>query len=135
MKWIDQQSQDVGVGMDAREFAEIRKKLNKTQKDMAALLGVSVKAIHSYEQGWRSIPDHIKRQVYFLVSSREGDGRECWTVVDCPADRKEKCPAFEFKAGKLCWFINGTLCQGKVHKTFDEKMQVCKCCDVLQERL
>lgn len=124
-----------GVTMDAREFSEIRKKLNKTQKDLAILLGVSVKAVHSYEQGWRSIPDHVKRQIFFLISKREDNARECWTVVGCPDERKEKCPAFEFKAGKLCWFINGTLCQGKVHKNFDEKMQVCKCCDVLQTNL
>ena len=64
------------------------------------------------------------------------DGK--WTRVwegNRPADRKEKCPAFEFKAGQMCWFISGTACQGKVHKTFDEKMNVCRCCDVLQDRL
>jgi DNA-binding XRE family transcriptional regulator len=121
--------------MDACEFTEIRKKLNKTQKEMAQLLGVSVKAVHSYEQGWRSIPDHVARQIYFLISKRGDDGKECWTVLDCPDERKEKCPAFEFKAGKLCWFINGTLCSGKVHKTWEEKMKVCKQCNVLQDNL
>jgi DNA-binding XRE family transcriptional regulator len=119
--------------MDASEFSEIRKKLNKTQKEMAALLGVSVKAVHSYEQGWRSIPDHVARQIFFLISRKEDNARECWTVVDCPNERKEKCPAFEFKAGTLCWFINGTLCDGKVHKTWDEKMKVCRKCGVLQD--
>ena len=121
--------------MDAREFTEIRKRLNRTQKDMAVLLGVSVKAVHSYEQGWRSIPDHVKRQIYFLVFRGESVAGPCWSVVGCPEERKAKCPAFEFKAGQMCWFISGTACQGKVHKTFDEKMNVCRCCDVLQDRL
>ncbi|MBU1169523.1 MAG: helix-turn-helix domain-containing protein [Proteobacteria bacterium] len=121
--------------MDAQEFAEIRKKLNKTQKEMALLLGVSVKAIHSYEQGWRSIPDHVKRQIYFLISKREDNAKECWTVLSCPDERKEKCPAFEFNAGKLCWFINGTLCDGQVHKTWDEKIKSCRHCDMLQDNL
>lgn len=51
--------------MDKKEFAQVRKKIGKTQKQLAALLGVSLKAIHSYEQGWRSIPSHIERQVFF----------------------------------------------------------------------
>jgi DNA-binding XRE family transcriptional regulator len=42
--------------MESTDFKEIRAKLVKTQKEMAQLLGVSIKAIHSYEQGWRKIP-------------------------------------------------------------------------------
>jgi hypothetical protein len=33
--------------MDSKEFIYFRKKLNKTQKQMAQLLGTSLKAIHS----------------------------------------------------------------------------------------
>lgn len=49
--------------MDKAEFKLLRKKLNKTQKQMAQLLGVSIKAIHSYEQGWRTVPGAVERQV------------------------------------------------------------------------
>ncbi len=38
--------------MDKNEFYWFRKKLQKTQKDMAQLLGTSLKAVESYEQGW-----------------------------------------------------------------------------------
>ena len=61
---------------------------------MAQLLGTSIKAIHSYEQAWRSIP------------------------------------AWEFKAGDLCWFINGTVCEGMVQKGWQEKMKICQSCEV-----
>ena len=54
--------------MDNKEFICIRKKLNKTQKQMALLLGTSIKAIHSYEQGWRTVPPSAERQMFFLVS-------------------------------------------------------------------
>ncbi len=37
--------------MDIKEFNKLRKKLNKTQQQMAQLLDVSVKAVQSYEQG------------------------------------------------------------------------------------
>ena len=45
--------------MDSKEFKKLRKKLNKTQKEIAQLLGLSVKAVHSYEQVWRNISPHV----------------------------------------------------------------------------
>ena len=53
--------------MDKAEFRKFRKKLNKTQAQMAQLLGISLKAVHSYEQGWRRVPTAVERQMYFLV--------------------------------------------------------------------
>jgi transcriptional regulator with XRE-family HTH domain len=117
--------------MGAREFVEMRKRLNKTQKEMALLLGVSVKAIHSYEQGWRSIPDHVKRQIYFLATTGRDTARNCWTVKACPDDVRDKCPAYEFRVGSLCWFIHGTLGQGSRHDSWDEKIKQCKQCVML----
>ena len=37
--------------MDSEKFTYIRKKPNKTQKEMAEMLAISIKAVHSYEQG------------------------------------------------------------------------------------
>ena len=54
--------------MDNKEFAAFRKALKKTQKQIAELLGTSIKAVHSYEQGWRKVPAHVERQLFFLVS-------------------------------------------------------------------
>ena len=120
--------------MESKEFSQFRKKLKKTQKQMAELLGTSLKAIHSYEQGWRTIPTHVERQLYFLLSrARDGQARQkpCWTIKKCPPGQKKKCPAWEFRSGKLCWFINGTICEGTPHKNWKEKMEVCRNCEVL----
>ena len=54
--------------MDKSEFRRLRKILHKNQKQMAQLLGVSLKAVHSYEQGWRVVPPAVERQLYFLAS-------------------------------------------------------------------
>lgn len=120
--------------MDSEEFAVFRKKLNKTQKQMANLLGVSIKAIHSYEQGWRSVPPHVERQMFFLMARKRGvikAQKPCWTVKKCPAKQKKDCPAWEFQAGKFCWFVNGTICCGTAHEKWKEKMKVCRSCTVL----
>ena len=119
--------------MNSKEFIYLRKKINKTQKQLAQLLGTSIKAVHSYEQGWRSIPSHVERQMFFLVSRirEDGKGQEaCWTLKDCPNERKEQCPAWEFDVGGLCWFINGTICKGTTQKNWKEKMEICRSCDV-----
>ncbi len=68
--------------MDSKEFAVFRKKLDKTQKAMANLLGVSIKAIHSYEQGWRTIPPHVERQMFFLMARKRGIAKSAKTVLD-----------------------------------------------------
>ncbi len=59
--------------MDSEKFLQARKRLGKTQRKMAELLGTSLKAVHSYEQGWRSVPGYVERQLYFLISRIRGD--------------------------------------------------------------
>jgi len=122
--------------MDKIEFAKARKRLSKTQKELASLLGVSLKAIHSYEQGWRTIPAHVQRQIFFLLSSQRRQDlnlKPCWERKKC--ERKEECPAWEFQAGHLCWFICGTLCDCTSEKGHKEKLKICQQCEVLTNLL
>ncbi|RLF57784.1 MAG: transcriptional regulator [Thermoplasmata archaeon] len=118
--------------MDRTEFSQARKIMNRTQRQMATLLGTSIKAIHSYEQGWRSIPVHVERQIYFLLSRMRDQkgGKSCWVAKRCPPERKIRCPAWEFRSGNLCWFINGTICEGVAQSTWKEKMKICRSCEV-----
>ena len=118
--------------MESKEFIGIRKKLNKTQKELALLLGTSLKTVRSYEQGWRNIPTHAERQLYLLISRKNSNNKQkpCWFVKKCPSERKEQCPAWEFQAGKLCWFVCGTICEGTIQKNWDEKMEICRSCEI-----
>jgi len=122
--------------MELEIFLQARKTLGKTQKEIAELLGVSLKTIHSYEQGWRTIPPHVERQMLFLLSQRRENTtkpKPCWVVKNCPPVRKKSCPAHEFNAGKLCWMVTGTICENKVQKSWQEKMKICRKCEVVQE--
>jgi DNA-binding XRE family transcriptional regulator len=123
--------------MDKQRFAKIRAYLGKTQKQMAQLMGISTKAISSLEQGWRNITPHIERQIYFLLSRKtimEGKiSADCWEVRQCPEDKRQKCPAWEFSCGQLCWFINGTICNGETQVNWQKKMNMCKQCEVFQK--
>lgn len=124
--------------MDSDEFLKARKVLGKTQKKTAELLGLSIKAVHSYEQGWRKIPSHVERQIFFLLSRARGKDvklKSCWTLKKCPQERRKQCPAWEFQAGRLCWFINGTICECKSMENWNEKMIKCRSCEVLADLL
>ncbi|PIE56172.1 MAG: transcriptional regulator [Desulfobulbus propionicus] len=123
--------------MKRENFSRGRIQLGKTQKELARLLGVSQKAVQSYEQGWRNVPLHVERQLYFLlVNQRLAGGsrrRDCWTVKKCQV--KKQCPVWEFKSGHLCWFLSGTLCEAAPGKTWKNKIEACRSCNVLTDFL
>ena len=124
--------------MEKHELAEIRKHLGKTQKQLAQLLGVSLKSIKSFEQGWRNIPAYIERQALFLLVANESlnkNNKPCWEIKKCPEAIRQNCPAWELKVGQLCWFINGTICEGKVQKDWAEKMKICRKCKVFKSMI
>jgi len=54
--------------VDKTELSQIRHHLGKTQWQMAQLLGAFLKALESFEQGWRNIPVHIERQALLLMA-------------------------------------------------------------------
>jgi hypothetical protein len=59
----------------------------------------------------------------------------CWDIKNCPNEKREKCPAWELQGGHLCWFINGTVCEGKVQKNWKTKMETCKEADKMTSKL
>lgn len=121
--------------MNGRELSKLRDHLGKTQAQMADLLGVSYTTMQSYEQGWRKIPTHAERHALFLLVMKKSSDEKapsCWEVKKCPPEIRARCPAWEFQCGHLCWFINGSFCQGKVHKTWKTRMRRCRKCEVFR---
>ena len=119
--------------MKGKDFCSIRKNLGKTQKQMSEILGVSLKAIQSFEQGWRRIPAQVERQTLFLLAIKMASREEtssCWEIRRCSRQMLENCPAWEFKSGHLCWFVNGTICQGKPQGSWSQKILLCRKCEV-----
>jgi hypothetical protein len=118
--------------MDSREFLALRQRLQKTQKEMSQLLGISLRAVQSFEQGWRKVPTHVERQMLFLSAMKRGfeNRRACWEIRGCSLPVREACPAWEFGVGQLCWFLSGTLCQGKAQRSWAQKIKICRKCRV-----
>jgi len=124
--------------MEKFEFSRIRRHLGKTQSQLARLLGTSSKAIQSFEQGWRNVPVHTERQLLLLLVLKSSLGKKtkpCWVIRKCPPKTKQDCPAWEFRAGHICWFINGTSCRGEVQESWTKKMKICCRCQVFRSML
>ncbi|MFC1846527.1 helix-turn-helix domain-containing protein [Chloroflexota bacterium] len=119
--------------MQSEEFSKIRNVLGKTQKQLAQILCASPKAIQSFEQGWRNVPKHIEREMLLLLSLKthfNEDTLSCWDIKNCPGEWRDNCIVWELKAGHLCWFLSGTFCQGSIHTNWDDKIKLCRKCEI-----
>jgi DNA-binding XRE family transcriptional regulator len=123
--------------MNGDEFARLRASLGKSQRELAELLGLSLKAVESYEQGWRNVPAHVERLMYFLLFKLNEQSLKsedpCWKSKACPDETRAKCVAFVAKEGRFCWFFTGRLCAAAKSGEADERG--CYSCEVFSRML
>jgi DNA-binding XRE family transcriptional regulator len=120
--------------MNRKELSQVRRHLGRTQMEMAQLLGVSVKGIQSFEQGWRGIPAATERELLMLLGLKKAlvsRKRPCWSIKGCSEENRRMCPVWEFGAGNICWLFNGTRCRGKAD-SWAQKTKRCRKCEVFQ---
>jgi DNA-binding transcriptional regulator YiaG len=136
----DDEAEDAASGerrMSGADFSRMRASLGKSQKELADLLGISLKAVESYEQGWRNVPAHVERLLYFLLfklSETEIEAEEpCWASMKCPDDKRSKCVAYVAREGRFCWFFTGRLCANAKAEEADGRG--CYTCSVFSRML
>jgi len=119
--------------------ADIRAELGLTQREFAQLLGVSIRAVHSYEQRWRTPSPSVQRMLLLLqITHRRGASLRklvCWKEKKCALDCRKQCIAYRSRQGHLCWFLTGTFCSGKPAKTWAEKWRQCSRCSFMKKLL
>lgn len=118
---------------------EIRTELGLSQSALAALVGVSNRAIQSYEQGWRRPSEMVQRMLFLLVIAYRNGNQlaraRCWEAMECLPEIRNHCIAYLTRQGHLCWFLTGTMCQGQNKRCWDEKLRECLKCSFLQSLL
>ena len=108
----------------------IRSILNRTQGELAAALGISEKAVQSYEQGWRAVPARVLIQLLVLLAlyrKQTMDDVPCWEIRQCPPDRRNACASFTVGRGQFCWLIGTTACRPRSKKTPDLLLPCMEC--------
>jgi transcriptional regulator with XRE-family HTH domain len=134
--------------MAAEEFSRLRKLLGKSQKELAEILGISRKAVESYEQGWRKVPVNTERMLYFLLFKLKepllaGKG-SCWDERACPDSVRQTCMTWLVGEGHYCWFFTGKLCAARRPENQESgppdaggaggnDLAVCRSCPVFRE--
>ena len=88
-----------------------RKLLDISQSRLAECMGVSAKAIQSYEQGWRMVPNRFFSQLFVLLSelkNSEQGVQPCWDQTGCALT---SCPSFRSGTGCCCWMLAANRCR------------------------
>ena len=97
----------------AESVRHIRGIMGRTQAELASALGVSQKAVQSYEQGWRDVPVRVMIQLLVLLAlyrKRSLDDVPCWEIRACEPARRDRCASFTVGRGQFCWFIGSKEC-------------------------
>lgn len=98
----------------AETVKQIRALLGRTQGELAGALGISSKAIQSYEQGWRVVPARVLIQLLLLVAlyrRQSADSMPCWEIRRCDIKQRRRCASYTIGHGRFCWFIGEKDCK------------------------
>ena len=115
----------------------LRDVLGVTQGELAVALGISSKAVQSYEQGWRETPLRVIKQILTLVAMQRADkvqGKACWDLRSCPDKVSSQCLARKLTDGRYCWAVASQVCD---RSSGEEEPSVLTClhCDVVRQFL
>jgi DNA-binding transcriptional regulator YiaG len=118
----------------ATEVKRLRLLLGVTQEGLANALGISTKAVQSYEQGWRKTPLRVVKQMLTLVAMHREDyshSKPCWEVRSCDAEFVATCPARTITHGRYCWAVASKSC-AKARGDKDPSVLGCLDCEVVR---
>lgn len=103
-----------------------------SQSELAQLVGFSVRAIQSCEQGWRKPSATLEKAVLLVLMAHRNGGTmrdvRCWEYMQCSMERCERCITYLSGQGHLCWFLSGTLCKDSDAHEWEEKRVDCVHC-------
>ncbi len=118
------------------DLLKVRESLGKSQSEFADLLGVSVRAVQSYEQGWRATPPLVQKMailLLFLKFQQTNKAQPCYKIKGCSAEKRQKCTADQMCDGQMCWIVTGNSHDGKKLKNWDAKAAKCRKCEILKQ--
>lgn len=105
---------------DSTHHAElIRNFMNKTEADRAGgqrAMENSVSKLNCWE---------------FKMCGRQPGGVHVGDIGSCPVTKEKSLDGVHdgIAAGRACWVVAGTLCEGKVQGTFAQEIRQCEACD------
>jgi len=118
------------------DLHSVRKILGKSQREMAELLGISIRAVQSYEQGWRSMTPATQRLALLFLFLRwrqtQKKVKPCWKIRGCAPKDRAQCPVYVNRGGEFCWLISGNRYDHEILGSWKAKLAACQACPVMQ---
>jgi len=119
------------------DLRRAREVLGKSQTELSALLGVSTRAVQSYEQGWRPCPPYVQKLVGMLLMlhwrrAQKKSVAPCWKIHQCTKQSRSECPTYQYDCPDMCWLVTGDYCHGEKQKNWQSKLAKCMECEVMQ---
>jgi DNA-binding XRE family transcriptional regulator len=108
-------------------FHGMREAMGWTQAETAYFLGISKKAVESYEQGWRHPPLNVCKQMLTVLALERGypkDFNPCWEIMRCSPAVREACFCARRMHGNFCWLT----CTANLHQKLGGKKMKEGCC-------
>jgi DNA-binding XRE family transcriptional regulator len=121
-----------------RAMKGMRESVGWTQAEAAYFLGVSKKAIESYEQGWRHPPQTVCKQMLTLVALQKGypkGYKPCWEIMRCSPAVRDACFCARKLNGHFCWMTCSANCHQHLDGEKTEKVACCFHCPVVKQLL
>ncbi len=119
---------------DPLHFQTLRRNLGLTQDQLARILGLSAKAVQSYEQGWRNPPDTVRRLLTIVYTSVRSQSNPrtivCWKEKKCPSQTRRQCRAYLMRQGHLCWLLADANCSRPAPARNGDRIKACWNCMV-----
>ena len=115
---------------------KLRGSMSWTQAETADFLGVSKKAVESYEQGWRNVPDSLWKQLLTLVAVQKGYPRKfkrCWKILHCDAKIHKNCFCGCKMNGHFCWMTATSACHVNHPELNANGLMTCLNCPVVAQ--
>jgi len=119
------------------DLKALRQTVGLGQSELADMLGVSVRAVQSCEQGWRNPGPAVEKAALLLLMVHHHGPKTgthtCWETVQCPEQERRSCLVYRSRQGHLCWLLTGHICKGVRLHTWAGKKKLCSECDFFQE--
>lgn len=116
-------------------FHCLREAMGWSRVETAAILGLSRKAVESYELAWRKVPDRVWKLALTVAAIQRKyplGTRPCWELTQCHEDVSATCLCRKLTDGRFCW-MTVTKCCRQTHRGEEMGFKQCLSCPVVRQ--
>ena len=121
------------VADEIQEISSYAEEMNAVNEEVTSSVEEQTAAVEDITREAEGLLDEAEDMVDKISKFKYQEiTQNCWEVMDCPQQLREKCPAY-MNTDHRCWLIAGTWCGGDLQKDLVNKQERCINCEFFQE--